>query len=121
MARTAITVQTAKGPFEAITAGGADFTLAAGDVANGNDFVCTGKELLIAQNSDGATAYYVTITSVADEKNRSGDITQYSLAAGDFAIFTVGFTNSKGWKQTTGKIHVDVENAAVLLAVIKIP
>jgi hypothetical protein len=69
MARTALTVQTAKTPFEAISAGGADFT----------------------------------------------------LAAGDYAAFTVGMTNDKGWKQSGGVIHVDTNNADIKLAVLRLP
>lgn len=121
MPRTSLTVQTAKTQFETISAGEADFTFAAGDVANGNDFTASGKDIIIVQNTDGAIAYTVTITSIIDEKNRTGDITSYSLAAGDFAIFTVGLTTSKGWIQTDGKIYIDVENAAVEVAVIKLP
>ena len=120
MPATAITVQTIKGPFEAIAAGGADFTLAAGDVANGNKFQCTGREILIVENG-GASPYTVTITSVDDEKGRAENITSYSLAAGDFAVFGVGLTNSQGWKQTDGTILVNVENAAVLVAVLRLP
>jgi len=121
MARTAITVQDITGPFKAVTAGSADFTFAAGDSADGNYFTCTGRETVIVQNSDGANPYYVTITSVDDEKGRSEDITEYSLAAADFAVFGVGLTNEKGWKQTSGQIYIDVENAAVLVAVLRGP
>ena len=121
MARTAITVQDITGPFEAVTAGSADFTLAAGDVGNGNYFTCTGRELLIVENSDGANPYYVTITSVDDEKGRSENITEYALTAADYAIFGVGLTNELGWRQTSGQIYVDVENDAVLVAVLRIP
>ena len=119
MARAALTVQTAKTPFEAISAGGADFTFVASD-GSGNSYVSTGKELLIAFN-DGTAAYTVTIDSVADEKNRTGDITSYSLAVGDYAAFTVGMTNDKGWKQTGGVIHVDASNVGVKLAVLRLP
>jgi hypothetical protein len=121
MAETAITIQSVTAPFAAVTAGSADFTFAAGDVANGNSFVCTGKEVLLAYNSDGANPYYVTISSVDDEKGRSEDITQYSLAAGDYAVFGVGLTNSKGWKDTGGLINIAVENVAVQVAVLRIP
>ena len=39
-----------------------------------------GKTLLLAMNTDSG-AHTVTVSSVADEKNRKGDITAYSLAA----------------------------------------
>lgn len=121
MAATALTVQSIKGAFDAIAANGADFTLAAADVANGNKFTCTGREILIAQNTDGVNPYTVTITSVADEKNRTGSISAYSLAAGEFAVFGVGLTNSKGWQQTDGTILVSGENVAVKFAVLRLP
>lgn len=121
MARTAISIQTPVTPFGAVTAGDLDITFAAGDAANGNYFTCTGKELLLAYNSDGANPYYITIDSVDDEKGRQEDITEYSLAAGDYVAITVGMTNQKGWKQTNGQIYVNVENAAVELAVLRLP
>ena len=121
MAETALTVQVAKLPFAVISAGNLDFTLAAGDAANGNKFACTGKEILIAYNSDGVNPYTITINSVADEKGRSGSITAYSLAAGDYIIWTGGLTNSKGWRQTDGTITLSVENAAITLAAIRLP
>ena len=116
----ALTVQTIKGPFDAIAAGGADFTLAAGST-DGDTFQCTGREILIAYNSDGANPYTITITSVDDEKGRSEDIAAYSLAAGDYAVFGVGLTNAKGWKNSSGLVAVDVENVAVKWAVLRLP
>jgi len=120
MARTEITVQDVKQPFDVPAAGEADFTMAAADVANGNYFACTGREIILVKNTDGANPYYVTIDSVDDEKGRQEDITQYSLAAGDFAAFGVGLTNSKGWKQTNGQIYIDAENIAVEIAVLRL-
>ena len=121
MAATAITVQSVDGPLDDIAAGGADFTWTAADVANGNSFACTGKELLLVRNTDGANAYTVTITSVPDEKNRSEDISAYSLAAGDFAVFGVGLTTAVGWRQSTNVINISGENAAVEFAVLRLP
>lgn len=121
MAQTALTVQEIDAPFAAVTAGSLDFTLAAGDVANGNSFVCTGREILIVYNSDGANPYTVTVTSVDDETNRAGSITTYSMAAGDYVCIGVGLTNSKGWKQTSGLIYLACENAAIKFAVLRLP
>ncbi len=121
MAQTELTVQDIPAAFDAITAGSADFTFAAGDASNGNSFTCTGEEVLLAYNSDGANPYKITVTSVDDERGRSEDITDYSLAAGDYAVFGVGLTTNKGWKQTNGKIYLTVENAAVKVAVLRLP
>lgn len=116
----AIAPQTTKGPFEAITAGIADFLWTAGNVA-GDTFICTGREILLFWNPAGGSTYTVTITSVDDEKGRSEDITAYSMAAGDFAHFGVGLTNSNGWKNTSGLVTVTVSNAAVLVAILRLP
>lgn len=117
---TAITVQTILAPFAAVGAGAADFTFAAGTITDGDTFVCTGREILLVNNT-GASPYTVTVTSVEDETNRTEDITTYSLAAGDFAAFGVGLTNSKGWKSTAGTIRLTVSNASVKVAVLRLP
>jgi hypothetical protein len=121
MAETALTVQELKAPFDDISAGDLDFTQAAADVANGNKFTCTGRELIFAENTDGANPYTVTVTSVPDEKNRSEDITTYSLAAGDKIMIAVGLTNAKGWKQTDGTILISASNLAIEFAVLRLP
>lgn len=117
---TVITVQTIKGPFEAIAANGADYTMAAGTVTDGDTFVCTGREILLCRNINIA-AKTITITSVDDETNRSGDITTYSIGASEYAVFGVGLTNSKGWKSASGTIRITVEHADVLVAVLRLP
>lgn len=117
----ALTVQTIKGPFETYSANSADVTFAAGATGAGDTFVCTGREILVALNSDPTNPYTVTITSIADEKGRTGDITTYSLAAGEYGVFGVGLTNSLGWKSTAGTIAVTVSNAAVKWAVLRLP
>jgi hypothetical protein len=117
----AITPQTIKGPFEAIAANGADFTWTAGNTGT-DTIACNGRDIILAHNTDGANPYTVTITSEDDEKGRSEDITTYSLAADEYAVFGVGLTNSPGWKDSaTGLITVDVENAAVEWAVLRLP
>jgi hypothetical protein len=109
------------GPWTAITAGSADFTFAAGTPSDGDTFVCTGREILLVRNTEVADAKTVTIVSVDDETNRAENITNYSLAAGDFAVFGVGLTNAKGWKSTAGTIRITVEAATVQVAVLRLP
>jgi len=109
-----------KTPFEVIAAGGLDITFAAADNVNGNKFAVTGREILIMRN-DNVGAQTVTINSVADEKNREGDITAYSLATGDYAIFTGGLTNARGWKQTDGTITLLASAADIFVAAIRLP
>ena len=119
-APTAITVQSILAPFAAVGAGAADFTFAAGTITDGDTFVCTGREILLVQNADAAPQT-ITITSVDDEKGRSEDITTYSMAAGDFAVFGVGLTNSQGWKSTAGTIRITVSDADMKVAVLRLP
>ena len=117
---TALTVQTMKAPFDSISAGDMHYTMAAADTA-GNTFQCTGREVVLILNPAGGSTYTVTITSVADEKNRSGTITSYSMAAGVYVALPMGLTNSLGWKSTAGLVTITANNAAVLIAVIRLP
>jgi hypothetical protein len=118
---TVITKQTAKAPFATLSAGDLDYTYAAADVT-GSTFTCTGREILLVINPAGGSTYTLTISGSTDEKNRSGAITSYSMAAGDYIIWMGGLTNSAGWKDSsTGLITVTANNAAVLLAVIVLP
>ena len=91
-----------------------DVTFTAGDVANGNCTTNDGNLILLVKNSHAVTAYTVTVSSVADELGRTGDIATYSLAAGDIAF--IGPFPAKGWSQTNGKLNYSVSNAAVLVA-----
>ena len=118
-APTALTVQQMKGPFDTISANGADFTFAAGTITDGDTFVCTGREILLVKNGTGTNT--ITITSVADDIGRTGDITTYSLGAGEFAAFGVGLTNDKGWKSTSGTIRITVSSVEVTVAVLRLP
>ena len=111
---TAITIQTAKTPFFVPTAGSLHFTWTAGD-PTGMTFVCDGKELVLLWNSDGANPYTATIASVADEKGRTSDITNYSMIAGAFAHWTGGMTTAQGWMNATKIITITPSNAAVKL------
>jgi len=119
MARTALTVQTPKGPYPGTVAAEAlDFTWAAGDDVNDNDFVFTGRELILCRNDDAA-AQTIGFVSVADAQKRLGDITAYSVGIGEYAAFWAG--NVLGWSQTGGKFHIDVSDPDLKFAIIRIP
>ena len=117
MARTTLVKTVAKGnsPSLPLGAGSVTATFAAADVGNMNQFLPGGEDLLIAYNS-GASPYTVTITSAPDQMNRTGDITTYSLAAGDIAVF--GPFKLMGWVQADGYVYLQASNASVKLAVI---
>jgi len=117
MARTALTVTTAPGAYP--TAGVA-LTWDSADASNGNDFVFTGRELILVRNAHASTAKTVTLTSAADPQGRSGDITAESLAAGVVRCFGP-FRNKTGWNQSGGKFHLTAEDNNIKFAVIRLP
>lgn len=115
-----ISPQTMKKPFDVISAGNLHFVWTAGNTG-GDTVALTGREILLMWNS-GASPYTVTIASQVDEKGRTGDISAYSLAAGEFAHFSGGLTNSPGWKNvSTGLLTITPSNTAVKWAVLKLP
>jgi len=116
LARTDLTKTIAPGHY---ASQGQSITFEAGDAVNGNQFTATGKELVIAHNTDGATAYAITIHSTPDPYNRTGDIEGYNIPAGGYAV--LGPFPRIGWMQSDGKVYIDVENAAIELAVIVLP
>ena len=117
----ALTITTILAPFATVAAGAADITFTAGNTGT-DTIACTGRDIILAWNTDPTNPYTCTITAEDDEKNRAEDLGPYSLAAGDIAAFGVGLTNSAGWKDSaTALITVDVENAAVKWAVLRLP
>lgn len=120
--RTAISAQTAKGPYVStpVAADSLDYTYSASDNTNGNYFVGTGRELVLVRNTAGG-AGTITFTSVADSSNkfRKGDITTYSVGAGEFAMYWFGAL--PGWNQGSNQIYIDTSAATVTIAVIRIP
>lgn len=112
MPRTTLTKTASPNPNP--TAGVA-VTETAGDVANGNQFTWTGREILKLRNSGASTRTY-TITSIADPFGRLGSITTQNILAG--ATHTIGPFSDLGWRQTDGYVYVDVSHAEVLVSVI---
>ena len=98
----------------------ADFPWTAGTLTPGVGITCTGRQVILVWNTHGANPYTVTFTSQDDEQNRAASIT-YTLAAGDFASFGLGLTNSKGWQTAAKLITVLVSNVAVKIAVLTLP
>ena len=108
MARTPLTPVASPG-------GGAcaivEFTFAAGDASLGNSVVATGKELILCLNS-GGSPYVLTISTV------NGKI-QYTVPAGSYTC--TGTIPLAGFKQADNNIWIDVANAALKLAILKMP
>ena len=122
MARLVITGKAAAGSYPAtpITANSADlaFTPAGADFADGAGVVMTGNDLLLVHNGN-VGVQTVTISSTVDDFNRKGDITAYSLAAGEYAVF--GPFERKGWVQADGMLYFAASATDVGLAVIHLP
>ncbi len=115
MPRTSIAAVAAPGGYVSAPT---EIAYVAADPANKNQVTLTGKELLIAFNS-GAAPHTITITSVPDEKNRTGDITAFSIAAGKYYIF--GPVALAGWQQTDGRLYFEADHAEIKFAIITVP
>lgn len=121
MSKTALTPISILGPYPVlpVSASALDLTMTAADVSNGNNFVSTGKEILIVQNTDTG-AHTITLGSAPDSLGRSGDITAYSIAAGKISAFNFTGLNG-GWKQSDGTISVNANDVSIKFAVLRLP
>jgi len=116
MARQTLTKTTVIGPYPTlpVTADSLDVTFTAANVSDKEQFAASGDDVILAWNS-GGSPYTFTVTSVVDDKNRTGDVATYSLAAGEIAAFRV---KTAGWRQTDGKVYLEASNASVKFAVL---
>jgi hypothetical protein len=117
MARTELTPDEIAGPY---SQSGTDLTWTAGDATNGNQFAATGREIVLARNTDTAT-HTVTIVSVNDPYGRSADASEQlatSGSSGDHTAF--GPVPRIGWQQSDGKVYIDVTDATIELAVLRL-
>lgn len=119
MARTILTKTTLVGPYPSLqpAANSLDVTMAAADVANKNQFKASGDDLLVIENTDAVSAYTFTLTSAPDDKGRSGDITAYSVGAGEIAHLRI---KNDGWRQSDGYVYLEGSNAAIKFGVISL-
>ena len=115
MARQTLTKTNAPGGY---SGSGTAVTMTAADATNKEEFVSTGRELVIAQNT-GVGARTVTINSVDDSFGRAEDITAESIAAG--AIRVYGPFPTAGWQQSGGKINLEASHAEVKWGIIVLP
>lgn len=115
MAKATLTKTALPGAYASVTVNSADVTLTAADVANKNQFVASGRDLVVAFNS-GAAPHTVTITSVADPRyGRTKDISAYSVGAGELAVFEL---KRPGYMQADGYIYLEADHAEIKFGVI---
>lgn len=120
MSRTNIAPQTLAGSYPAlpISAHAADFTeTATDDPTDRVTPLVNGKTVVLAHNTNNI-AGTITISSVADQFNRTGDITAYSIDAGKIARF--GPFNSAGWA-SAGNLNIDVSDSTIRLTILTLP
>lgn len=120
MPRQTHTVKVLPGAFPSLplAANAVDVPHVAADVANKEQVALTGREIVLVRNDD-VGAQTVTFTSTPDEKGRSGDITAYSVGAGETAMF--GPFGLKGWQQADGNLYFEASDAGMMIAVVRTP
>jgi hypothetical protein len=118
MPRTTIAPVLAPGQFPTA---GVTATGTAADTGNGNQVVASGKDLLIVTNTDVGSppgGYNFTLSSVADEKNRRGDITDFILS-GETKVY--GPLPRLGWMQTDGYLYFAGADSHLQITVVALP
>lgn len=118
MARTVL-ARTQMVPFDG-TAAADEFKVVEGaaDVANGNSFVHTGREIITLRVS-GASARTLTITSTPDENGRTKDLDTYEVGVDE--LHAIPPLKSKGWVQADGKVHLAGSHAELVIGILGIP
>ncbi len=129
MARTALVAQTlplaAAGsqyfPALPLTATSANLVFTAADASLNNVTpIVNNKTVVLAFNTHATTTFSLTIHSVADAQNRTGDVTSYGIAA--LATASFGPFTQLGWNQSspTG-LFLDATSSNILFAVLTLP
>ena len=120
MPRTAVTVQTPKGPnVGAFTSNLCDITFTAADVANKNSAVFQGNRMLVVIKNDDAGSVSWTITSKANPSGRTGDIVDPTFETGKVAMFIV---ERDGFQQEAdNSLHFEASDADCKFAILAIP
>lgn len=97
---------------------GVVLTMTAANISDLNQFVASGKDLIVIHNT-GATSHTFTVTSAADERGRTKDITTETIAAGVYKV--IGPLDLTGWVQTDGKVYLAANDAEVKFGIVALP
>lgn len=120
MARTALTVTILKQNNYIPSAGDLLVPMAC-DTVNTNSLVITGREVLIAVNTD-TVPHTFTLTSIADHLGRTGDITTYSvpaMAANVPGVAAIQLSQLEGWKQADSTVTATSSHADLTFGVLR--
>ncbi len=124
MPRTTIpaaSIITPLGPYPTlpVSALALDLTWQAADTANLNQFpLGQGKYFILARNVHATTPFTLTLSSVADARRRTGDITAYSIAAGKQAAFLLD--NQEGWLQPDGNFYLAGSDVSIQFCILRL-
>ncbi len=89
---------------QTITAGQLTVAMTSCDAANGNQYVYSGRDVLLLQNTD-ASPHPITVNTIADPYGGTNtSLTSYSLPANSISAIQMQF--SQGWLQTGGVIQI---------------
>lgn len=113
MPRTTLAVQTAP---DVYADDGLVLTFTAADVANGNQFVSNGREVIFVLNADAASRNFTRV-SAPDDMGRTED-TVDAIAAGATRMYVMAM---QGWRQSTGHVYINGDHAALLIAIVRMP
>ncbi len=94
-----------KGPYPAVPASAGGTAITFTSTTGADEFVYTGKEVLIAWNNGVTGTATVTVTSVKNAQNRTGDAVMAAIPTGGFVVFGQ-FNNSDGWLAADGNIDI---------------
>ena len=98
--------------------GEANYSFTAADTTDQNDFILTGREVLLITNTNAASQD-VTIGSVPDAYGREGDLTvTVPATTGAVALY---FGDRSGWMQSDGTLYLDCSSADVSYCVLRLP
>jgi hypothetical protein len=114
MARTVLTVKELP---RTHPGGEVVYTWEAADIVDQNEFMLTGREVLLIKSADGAPQD-VVIDSVSDRFGRQGPLT-VTVAAG--AEVALAFLSREGWMQPEGTLHLDCSVVTLSYAVLRLP
>lgn len=119
MGRVLVPPITPIGPFPSLqpAALSLDFVWQAADAGN-KQYCPIGREVLLLAWNSGAVGRTVTVTSVADSHNRTGDVTAYAIGAGLYSV--IGRYGVEGWGQADGSLYFEASHADVKFLVLKL-
>lgn len=122
MARVLVPLTPLVGPYPVlpIAANALDLIETAADVSNFNSvaFGNASTILLFVHNTHASVTATFSIDSAIDNLNRTGDVVDYSLAAGESGVFACA---RNGWRQPSdGTLHIDASAATMKFAAIAI-